>query len=398
MRTNSNKKIHKMKRDPYKTLLKTSGILAIVVVVGIGVYWLCSTLVVNEYRAMKVATEKQNIEGEQEFNARMNELRSNNSRAAASTGAEAPQGELAHWERNLGEELWRVEDEGYTGLENTNTQTLDRSLLLTGGLLLVNPWHPLPNDFSDAELKGVGIESGYKIQVQDNTVKLFPEAYEALSAMLTDAGKENLTDFMVWEAYRTNDKQTEFFNARMERLSKDYSGDILIEQTKKYVNYPGTSEFQTGFSFNLGLYNKSDPEVRNQKFYETAQGKWVLENCWKYGFVFRFPVADYPSPEWEDKSYKTGISSQLSVFRYVGRAHAAAMRTLDYCLEEYIEFLETHRHVCVYQDGGLKYEIFRISVGEEAQSTYDVPVTNPAIDFQASLDNMGGLVMAYTYQ
>lgn len=397
MRINSNKKIHKMKRDPYKTLLKTSGILAIVVVVGIGVYWLCSTLVVNEYKAMKVETEKQNIEGEQEFNARMNELRSSNSRAATSTGAEASQGELSYWEKTLGEDLWRVEDEGYTGLENTNTQTLDRSLLLTGGLLLVNPWHPLPNDFSDAELKGVGIESGYKIQVQDNTVKLFPEAYNALSAMLTDAGNENLTDFMVWEAYRTNDKQTENFNTRMEKLSKDYSGDILIEQTKKYVNYPGTSEFQTGFSFNLGLYNKSDPEVRNQKFYETAQGKWVLENCWKYGFVFRFPMADYPTSEWEDKSYKTGISTPLSVFRYVGRAHAAAMRTLDYCLEEYIEFLEAHPHICIYQDGGLKYEIFRISAAE-VQSTYDVPVTNPAIDFQASLDNMGGLVMAYTYQ
>ena len=31
MRVNSNKKIHKMKRDPYKTLLRTAGILAIVV-------------------------------------------------------------------------------------------------------------------------------------------------------------------------------------------------------------------------------------------------------------------------------------------------------------------------------------------------------------------------------
>lgn len=397
MRINSNKKIHKMKRDPYKTLLKTSGILAVVMVVGIGIFWLCSILVTNEYKALKVETEKQNIEGEQEFNAKMNELRSSNSRAATSTGAEVPQGDLPSWERNLGEELWRVEDKGYTGLENTSTQTLDRSLVLTGGLLLVNPWHPLPNDFSDTELQGVGIASQYKIAVKDNTVKLFPDAYKALESMLADAEKENLADFMVWEAYRTNDKQTELFNAKKETLSKDYSGDILIEQTKKSVNYPGTSEFQSGFSFQLGLYNKDDPEVRNQKFFETSQGKWVLENCWKYGFVFRFPVADYPSIEWEDKSYKTGVSIQLAVFRYVGKAHAAAMRTLDYCLEEYIEFLEDHPHICIYEDGGLKYEIFRISAGE-AQPTYDVPVTNPSIDFQASLDNIGGLVMAYTYQ
>ena len=49
MRVNSNKKIHKMKRDPYKTLLRAAGILAIVVVVGIGVFYLCSLAVTNDY-------------------------------------------------------------------------------------------------------------------------------------------------------------------------------------------------------------------------------------------------------------------------------------------------------------------------------------------------------------
>ena len=34
MRINANKKIHKMKRDPYKTLLRAAGILAAVVAVG----------------------------------------------------------------------------------------------------------------------------------------------------------------------------------------------------------------------------------------------------------------------------------------------------------------------------------------------------------------------------
>ena len=35
MRINANKKIHKMKRDPFRTLLRMAGILAIVVAVSV---------------------------------------------------------------------------------------------------------------------------------------------------------------------------------------------------------------------------------------------------------------------------------------------------------------------------------------------------------------------------
>ena len=397
MRTNSNKKIHKRKRDPYQTLLKTTGILAVVAALSVSVLLLCDVFVRNDYESRKVAVEKENSEAEQEFNATMNTLRSSNSKtSAAAVVGNVPRGEVLYWEKALGEVLWRIEDEGYTELENTSDKTVDRSALLKGGLLLVNAWHALPGDFTDSDLVGIGLTSGYKIQVRNNSARLSPNAYDALALMLEDAEKEGLKDFMIWEAYRTNDEQTALFNTEMERLSKDYSGDILIEQTKKTINYPGTSEFQSGFSFRLGLYNKADPQVRNQKLFETPQGKWVLNNCWKYGIIFRFPTADFPTPEWEDKSYKTRVSTQLSLFRYVGKAHAAAMRVLDYCLEEYVEFLMDHPHICVYEAGQIKYEIFRIPM-EADSSSYELPVPNPASDYQASLDNMGGVVMAYLY-
>ena len=92
---------------------------------------------------------------------------------------------------------------------------------------------------------------------------------------------------------------------------------------------------------------------------------------------------------------KTGVSAQLNVYRYVGQPHAAAMRIMDYCLEEYVEFLIAHPHICIYQDGALRYEIYRIKAEDAA--SYDLPVPNPASSYIASLDNMGGVVMAYTY-
>ncbi len=391
MRINSNKKIHKMKKDPYQTLLRMASVLGIVVVVGFGVFFLCRMLIENEYKSQREVLQRENIAAEQEFNAQMNSMRSSSSSTNMEVTPEE-QGELSFWETTLGDVTWRIEDKGRAGLENFSTVTLDRPALLRGGLMLVNGWHPLPGDYSDAELVSVGTASNYKIQVQDGSVRLFPVAYDALAQMVEAAGTEGKKDYIVREGYRSNETQTEMFEKVKQELSDKYSDQILIEQTKKEVNYPGTSDYQTGFSFRMDLY----PIQKGVKFQQSEQGKWFTENSWKYGVIFRFPTKDFPSPAWEDKSYKTGVSAALNLYRFVGKAHSAAMRIMDYCLEEYIEFLVDHPHLCIYEDGGLKYEIFRIP-SQEALESYDLPVPNPASGYQASLDNMGGVVMAYSY-
>lgn len=395
MRINSNRKIHNLKKDPYTVLLRVTVVLVIIAVVSAGVFLVCNTAVQSDYKAKRVEIDKLNEDGEQAFNAQLNALRSNSNAVIDPQTGAVTTADLPFWEVTLDGQTWRVEDEGRADLENINTVTVDRPSLINGGLLLVNPWHPLPSDFNDSTLVGVGKNSGWKIAVTDNNVKLFPPAYEALQSMITDAGTAGLADYIVREAYRSNDTQTEFFNARMTKLSDKYSGDILIEQTKKYVNYPGTSEFQSGMSFRMDIYNKAKPEVGKQPFQESDQGKWFTQNDWKYGVIFRFQIADFPVVGAEDKSYKTGVSTQLNLYRYVGKPHAAAMRVLDYCLEEYIEFLINHPHICIYQDGALRYEVYRIEA--DVQDSYDLPVPNPASGYIASLDNMGGIVMGYTY-
>ena len=81
----------------------------------------------------------------------------------------------------------------------------------------------------------------------------------------------------------------------------------------------------------------------------------------------------------------------------MGKAHSAAMKVLDMCLEEYIEFLIDHPHICIYEDGALAYEVVRIK-GASQNTTFALPVPNPANGYQASLDNMDGVVMAYSYK
>lgn len=399
MRINSNKKVHKMKHDPFKTLLKMAGILAVAAVVGVGVFYLCSLAVTSDYNAIRSRITAENEQGEVEFTARMNELRNANQQTAQQESASLSSGDLPHWEKTLNDAVWRVEDEGSAGLENTSTITMERSELLNGGLMLVNAWHSVPEDFSATDLVTVGTTGDFKIQVQDSTVQLFRPAFDALVEALTAARDEaGLEYFIVREGYRSVSAQEELFNEEMQTLSSRYTGNRLIEETKKKVNYPGTSDYHTGMSFRMDVYERGNSELNNMKFQaESEQGAWLTENCWKYGIIFRFPTRDFPNSSWEDKSYKTGISSQLNLYRYVGKAHAAAMRVLDLCLEEYIEFLIEHPHICIYEDGALVYEVVRIK-GAGTNTSFSLPVPNPANSYQASLDNMDGVVMAYSYK
>lgn len=396
MRIDPNKKVHKLKRDPYRLLTKIALYLAIFVAAGVGVFYLCSRAVESDYMTKRNQIERENAENEVEFNARLNELRNNANAFTDPITGDVVQQNLPSWEGTLDGKLWRVEDEGKNGLENTGTVTMSRSELWQGGLALINAWHAVPEEYTYDGLTSVGSASGYKIPVSDSSVQLLPAAYEALYALIEDCAAADLDSYIVREGYRSYETQSKYFEEKMAELSDKYSGDILISQTKKSVNYPGTSEYQSGFAFQMGLYS-SDAAVAKTlgKFSEDKRGQYFIQNGWKEGIVLRFPTDGYPGEGWEDKSYKTGVSSKLLIFRYVGKAHAAVMRAMDYCLEEYVELLIDHPHLSVYEDGALRYEIYRIA--DTGDASFNLPVPNPASSFQASFDNMGGIVLAYSY-
>jgi hypothetical protein len=119
------------------------------------------------------------------------------------------------------------------------------------------------------------------------------------------------------------------------------------------------------------------------------------EHCWEYGIVFRFPLNSWPLPTSTDKSFVTGISSQMNLYRYVGKGHAAVMHHMDFCLEEYIQYLTEHPHVALFEDGKLKYEIYRQYVGDVP--SFDVQITGRARNYVSSLDNMGGVITVFEY-
>lgn len=304
---------------------------------------------------------------------------------------EAPKAEPTH-----ATEGWDVVDMTGFSLKNASVVTMLRSDVMNNGMLLVNEWHSRPEDFSEAALVSIGNYSDGKLQVDNYNLRLFPVAIDAYRAAVEDAAAQGLSNYMVDGAYRSMDDQNALFQKALDRYKDRYKGDELIAKAKKSVNYPGTSEFNSGLSFTVRLYKSGDAAVTGSNYVETAEGKWMNENCWRYGLIFRFPKADYPLPGTLDKSYKTGVSVSLDAYRYVGKGHAAVMHHLNLCMEEYVEFLQEHPYIAVYEDGVLRYEIVRQYVGDDAAS-FNVTVTRNCKDYVTSMDNMGHVITVFEY-
>ncbi len=294
-------------------------------------------------------------------------------------------------------EGWDIVDLTNYPLENPTAETRSRADLMNNGMLLVNEWHSRPDDFDDSKIVSVGkyLGGNNKVQVKDYNVSLFPVAADALLEAVNAARAEGLEHYIVDEGYRSFETQKGFFDKKMEKLSSRYSGDALIAAAKKEVNYPGTSEYNSGLAYTLRLYSKEDPEVSTPKYSTTDQGRWMNENSWKYGIIFRFPQAGWPLESSQDKSVKTGVTMKLNLYRYVGKGNAAIMHYLDLCLEEYIEYLQDHPHIALFEDGVLRYEIYRQYTGD--LPSFDVQLTRNARSHTSSMDNMGAIITVFEY-
>ncbi len=278
-------------------------------------------------------------------------------------------------------------------LEHQTAETLYRSQLMYNGMLLVNAWHSRPKDFDESMAIGLNRAYGTDTKIaKDNNVTLLPAAIEALREVMAAAKEAGQEHYLVEEGFRSYKTQEEYYNKHYTKLSGKYEGDALDAAVLKEVNFPGTSEYNSGLAFELRLYDRNDPDVAVPKYSTTPQAKWMNENCWKYGLVFRFPQNAWPLETSTDKSFKTGVSKRLNLYRYVGKGNAAIMHFMDFTMEEYIEYLQEHPHIALYENGKVKYEVYRQVVGD--RDPIDVQLT-ANIDYESSLDNMGGVITVF---
>ena len=171
------------------------------------------------------------------------------------------------------------------------------------GILLVNAANPLPRDAEPEDLVNLYEQKRHFLLARSD-LYLTREAFEAANRMFKQAEDEDMNGFILTSGYRTREKQAELY----------------AENTDGTAQRPGCSEHETGLAFDVTTRYDSGT------FEDTAQFKWLIEHCWDFGFILRYP---------KDKTNVTGIAYESWHYRYVGEEAAKIIHENGWTLEEY---------------------------------------------------------------
>ena len=185
-------------------------------------------------------------------------------------------------------------------------------------LLLVNPWHPLPDDYR-VWLQPVAVD-----QIGDQKQEMDVRCADALEEMLAACEYAGYSPY-VCSSYRTMGmQQILYYNKLSKLLEWGWGYDEATVQAAQSVAYPGTSEHQLGLAADIidFYYTELDQGQEN-----TDTQKWLMENSWRYGFILRYP---------NGTTDITGIIYEPWHYRYVGKYFAQQIHEKGVTLEEYI--------------------------------------------------------------
>lgn len=163
------------------------------------------------------------------------------------------------------------------------------------GILIANKTYPLPSDYNP------GVD---------------PEANAALNEMISAAAKEGINLYMI-SGFRSYATQQVLYN--------NYVARDGVAAADRYSARAGHSEHQTGLAFDLNSLEQS--------FGNTKEGIWLKNNCWKYGFIIRYP---------ENKESVTGYMYEPWHVRYLGKEIAKSVYESGLCLEEYLNITSVY--------------------------------------------------------
>lgn len=256
--------------------------------------------------------------------------------------------------------------------ENENVDTKEK---FKGELILVNNQHQY---FSDGKEDLVSIlemndQKGITcFGSVDYSYTILRPAYEAMAKMICDFyDKYQLDNIIIYGSYRTTDFQRELYEADLASNGTDNSTRVAK---------PGFSEHESGYAFDFTTTPDYD-------FQGTGDYAWFSENCWKYGYILRYP---------QNKEHKTEIQFEPWHFRYCGIPHAYYMSKNGLCMEEYIEKLEKEfpysgQHLEFTDDNGQAYEVYFVP-SEDGSDTTSVPVPS-GLKYEISGNNYSGFIV-----
>lgn len=178
---------------------------------------------------------------------------------------------------------------------------------------LVNKDNPLDKSYEPHDLVPIKLRKSSGVEMLVRKV-----AYDALKDMFS-AAEEDGINLYVKSAYRSYSTQNTMYANRLEKNNGNDDG---------LVQYPGSSEHQSGLAVDVVNSHYANAKGMNAGFFNTREGKWLDENCTKYGFVIRYP---------RDKEQITKIKYEPWHLRYLGVDIAQYMKKHNLCHEEFTD-------------------------------------------------------------
>jgi len=183
-------------------------------------------------------------------------------------------------------------------------------------LVLVNKDNAMPYGY-EPTLALVG--SGYYFDER---------ASEALLDMLDACRLEGLNP-AICSAYRSIEQQTELYSEQIEKQKKaGISSEEAEVKAAAVVLYPGKSEHNLGLAVDIV---SADYQILEEEQESTMEQQWLMDNCYKYGFILRYP---------KDKQEITNVIYEPWHYRYVGIEAATYITENNLCLEEFLSMIE----------------------------------------------------------
>ena len=155
-------------------------------------------------------------------------------------------------------------------------------------------------------------------QVQGNVRQMRPDAAAALEEMFAACREETGLNMVTISGYRSYKTQSNIYDRKLRNVGSAAKAD-------EYVARPGASEHQLGLAMDVN--QRARESGLTSSFGNTVTGKWLRDNCWRFGFILRYQEG------WEAV---TGYNFEPWHVRYVGKEYAKAIYEMDVPLETFM--------------------------------------------------------------
>ena len=190
----------------------------------------------------------------------------------------------------------------YTNIKNTD--------MSKGYLILCNKYYALKSNYVPKNL--VSLSDDY---TKNKSYRQLEKTVASAFKKMADAAKKEGLTLKSMSPYRSYATQRTLYNSYVNKNGK--------AAADTYSARPGHSEHQTGLAIDINCASQS------ANFQNTKEYAWLIKNCYKYGFILRYP---------KGKEYITGYVYEPWHYRYVGVEAATQIHQLGITFEEYYAY------------------------------------------------------------